>query len=138
MKRIATLVGAITLLALLVGFVSGWYAGSRSRNGLIEQVATDRLAVVLFALKSIDHGNNDEAIVALQGSTNESLDWIIEYEHLNTDPNRAKFRCDLLSQLKTYRAQHGLFEGPKWEYLWKVPGMREAEKRRREFLEVGC
>ena len=138
MRRTPLLVAGLAALTLVLGFAGGWYVGFRERNALIERVATDRLAVVLFALKSIDDRNVDEAIVALQGATNESLDWIIEYGHLNDEPDRVKFKCDLLTQLKSYRARHGLFEGPKWEYLWKVPGMREAEERRKAFLEKGC
>ena len=86
----------------------------------------------------MENGKVDEAVLALQGATNEQLDWIIEYGQLNSDPDRVKFKCTLLTQLKSYRARHNLFEGPKWEYLWKVPGMRESEERRKVFLEKGC
>jgi hypothetical protein len=138
MKRIAILTTVVAILTLALGFAGGWYAGSRERNALIELAATDRLAQTLFLLTSIENGKVEEAVLALQGSTNEQIDWIIEYGHLNSAPDRVKFKCTLLSQLKLYRARHSLFEGPKWEYLWKVPGMRELEERRKAFLKKTC
>jgi len=138
MKRITLLTVGLALLTLALGFAGGWYAGSRERNALIERIATDRLARILFVLKSIEANKVDEATRTLQAETNEQLDWIIEYGHLNDDVDRARFKCTLLTQLKSYRAQHHLFEGPNWEYLWKVPGMREMEARRTSYLEKGC
>jgi hypothetical protein len=138
MKRVAILTTVVAILTFAIGFAGGWHAGSRERNALIELAATDRLAQTLFVLTSIENGKVDEAVMALQGSSNEQIDWIIEYGDLNRAPDRVKFKCALLTQLKSYRARHSLFEGSKWDYLWKVPGMRELEERRKAFLEKAC
>ena len=138
MRRNALLAVSGILLMLALGFAGGWYAGSRERNALIELMSTDRLARLLFALTSLEANKVDEAKRALQAETNEQLDWMIEYAYLNDGADRAKFKCAVLTQLRSYRARNHLFEGPDWEHLWKVPGMRELEARRTSYLEKAC
>ena len=130
-------VAAAIVIAVLAYF-AGYFFAERKQYGLIEKMASEQLGYHLAMLQWIDANKTDEARRLLQASTNRQLGWIIEYGHLNTEPEYIQQRCNLINKLKTYRKEHKLFETSDWDYLWKVPGNRAAEDRRVEFLENAC
>lgn len=129
---------AIALLTAGAGFYGGYYFAERKQYALMETMATEQLGYHLAMLEWIDSNKIEDVKQVLQGSTSSQLSWIIEYGHLNTEPEYVAYRCKLIKKLKKYRKEHQLFEGRKWEYLWKVPGNRLAEDRRIAFLETSC
>jgi len=101
-----------------------------------EMTAVDQLATHIFMLDEIEKGNLTETKRILQAETGPQLDLLMDYGFLTTNPSRdIAFRCKLVQKLKDYRNKNSLFRTPEWEYLWKVPGMRDAENRRIEFLD---
>jgi hypothetical protein len=112
----------------------GWRQGARSRQALIESRALEALANSLLALRSIEGNEPGDAKKLLQAQTNGQLSWVIEFGGANVDPEFAKQKCKVLNTLKQYREKRRLFQGSEWDYLWKMPGMKEEEAKRIEFL----
>jgi len=132
----------LSILALIVLAATGWGGyefglnkGAAGGRALSESRSLDALANSLLALRFIEANELGEAKRLLQAQTNGQLSWLIEFDGSIVDPEFAKQRCKVLTTLKQYREKRGLFQGAEWEYLWKMPGMKEEEARRIEFLK---
>jgi hypothetical protein len=131
---------ALVIVAVLgVGFFTyfvGFNRGKEQAKSITQKVAVDRLATTLFMLESLEKRKTADVVKILQASTGPQLDTLIELEFLKKNGDEARFSCGLVQKLKIYREQNGLFGSTDWDYLWAIPGMREAEQRRIDFLNT--
>lgn len=121
----------LVFIATSIGYMVGIYQTEKKINLANEEKAVNDLASDIFMLQEIDKGDLSETIRILQASTNPELDLIEQYLPKQKD---IKFRCSLIKKLKDYREKKSLFHGSEWEYLWKIPGMKEAEEKRTYFI----
>jgi len=121
----------IALLLFIVagtaGFVVGQSRAERQSREFTAGVAAQGLANNLLVLRFMERGEADQAKRLLQAETNGQLGWIMEGQ----DPAP---HCAALNTLKQYRAKRGLFSNPEWNDLWKMPGSKEEEEKRRSYL----
>lgn len=130
----------ITLLFLSVvasfggGAMLAKTIAERSSADLLEGLIENQLGNNLITLRYIERGEISEAQKLLQAETSGQLSWIMMTMEAIKDAERIEQRCKVLNTLKEYRAKHRLFAGQEWDYLWKIPGMKEEEAKRTAFL----
>lgn len=136
MRRLPLLISLLVILAATGwgGYEFGLRQSTTSERALSESRSLEALANSLLALRFIEANELGEAKKLLQAQTNGQLSWLMEFHASNLDPEFAKQKCKVLTTLKQYREKRGLFQGTEWDYLWKMPGMKEEEARRIEFL----
>jgi hypothetical protein len=122
----------VVVIMAIIGYWVGAYQMEKRIASASEEKAVDDLASDIFMLQEIENGKTSDAIRILQAGTGPELDLIAQRLNQKID---IKFRCSLIKKLKDYREKKNLFQAGEWDYLWKVPGMKEAEEKRRYFLE---
>lgn len=128
----------IAIAALMVGVACGYLWGSNRQShefyDSVEGLHLEAMANTLTSLRMIEESQIDEAKRLLQAQTNGQLSWIIKAANRGESEDRGEERCKLLNTLKQYRETRGLFRGPEWDYLWKIPEMKAEEDVRVKYL----
>jgi hypothetical protein len=136
MKR--TIQSALILAAIGASIGIGFYLGAKHATNagrdLVSGIAEQELANTLMALRYLERGEQIDAKKLLQAETNGQLSWIVQNTDLGKASESGRRACPVLNTLKQYREKHHLFTGADWNHLWGIPGMKDEEQRRIDFL----